>query len=493
MEDLKEMVNLVTKRKAKKIEIIDLDNPSAEDNLYNKFFLAIQQEEIKDDEEAAALLYHTTAKDKKFLMLKSRLRDRLLNTVYFLDFNKKGDPQLKTIFYKVFKSFFAARVLVIEGARESAESLLKKNLNYAILFEFTEMIFQYTKLLRTLAVDSGNKKQFYQYSQMTDHYGECMLAENHAEFIFRSLSLQFAKTKSRTANKQQYMKKKLDEIKALSARFPDSFNIAMFFHRVELIYYQFRNDNESVLKTCDAMEKRLTVHPQFNSDQRLGEIYLLRMFIYLNLRRFKEGRENYFRSIQLLREGSINWFLVLENYFLLAMHTGNYEEASEVYDKAVSNDRFESLAETKLEQWRIYEAYLHFSKGGRNNFNLPKFLNSMPIFTQDKKGNYSTILIAQIIHLFRNNKEDEALDRVESLRKNVKRYMNNQNAIRTLLFVRLLKKMEHRYLRKEDFVRKYQPILDKLRHYAIDDPRNSESLEVIPYEQLWEQLLQTRR
>lgn len=92
------MVGLVTKQRLNNIELIDERLPDGKENLYLKLFKGIADGVFNSDEEAALQLYQTSAKNKKYLMLKSRLKERLINTLFFLNHKKFRIPLIRKRF-----------------------------------------------------------------------------------------------------------------------------------------------------------------------------------------------------------------------------------------------------------------------------------------------------------------------------------------------------------------------------------------------------------
>src|SRR5678816_2716075 len=128
MKVFKEMVTLVTKQRLHKIDVIDEKAPVTKDNLYLKLFKGISEGVFLTDEEAASALYQTSPNNKKYLMLKSRLKERLINTLFFLNHKKIQDSSYQKAVYQCNRNYFCAKILLTHGARTSAIALVKSTL-----------------------------------------------------------------------------------------------------------------------------------------------------------------------------------------------------------------------------------------------------------------------------------------------------------------------------------------------------------------------------
>lgn len=488
MQEFREMVDLVTNRLQKKIEIIDFSNTEQEQNLYVQLFKGIHSNEFSTDKAAATALYDTHEGDKKYLMLKSRLKERLINTFLFLDFEKKTDSELLSATQRANKLYYATKLLASAGGKESTIFYAKNCLAIAQKFEFNDLILSCSKILRLIYGDKGNTANYNKYVEMSEKALFKIGFEEEADILYQRVKIDLVKTKASTDKALALAEKNFKKLQSISKK-ADSFNVDLAMYRTGLIYFQIARKYREAINLCNEFEAYLASKPHFTFSERVGELYVIRMSCYLTLKDYENGQKNAERSLVLFKAGMNNWFVMLEYYFLLAMHTGNYKKAQEIFNIATNNERFKLQSDYHREQWTIFEAYVFYVNESSGRFNMLKFLNNIPIFMKDKKGNYPAILIAQIIHLYKSKKEDEAESRVESLRKNLKRYMNNQNAIRTILFIKLLKKLNLRKVYKSGFEKKTAPLLKALNEVEFDDPRNNDSFEVIPYELLWELIL----
>src|SRR5262245_66121392 len=109
MKVFKEMASLVTNQRLQKIEVIDERQAIGKDNLYLQLFKGITEGKYVSDEDAAMDLYQTSAKDKKYQMLKSRLKDRLVNTLFFVNYRKIQDSKYQQAVYQCNKNYFCAK------------------------------------------------------------------------------------------------------------------------------------------------------------------------------------------------------------------------------------------------------------------------------------------------------------------------------------------------------------------------------------------------
>lgn len=131
-------------------------------------------------------------------------------------------------------------------------------------------------------------------------------------------------------------------------------------------------------------------------------------------------------------EGSFNWFKLQELFFLLAMHTGHYDDAYRLYEKVTHYPKFSD--KQIVEMWKIFQAYTYYLvKIGKvsgkimsskmSKFKINKFLNEIPLFSKDKSGMNISVLIVQILHFIADRDYDESIERIDNISKYLTRYV----------------------------------------------------------------------
>ena len=105
MESISELIKLVTQKRVKKIELFDETSRNKSSN-YFKLFDGIHSETYDSDEEAASDIYNCLPSEKKYLILKTRLKQKLLNTLFFVEHDKNETSVQKQMELEAKKSVF---------------------------------------------------------------------------------------------------------------------------------------------------------------------------------------------------------------------------------------------------------------------------------------------------------------------------------------------------------------------------------------------------
>lgn len=485
------MVSLVTKQRLNNLELIDdafLDNAN---NLYQKLFKGIAEGSFNTDEDAAMALYQTTASDKKYLMLKSRLKERLVNTLFFLNHKRIQDSPYQKAVYQCNKNYFCAKILVTHGARTSAISLAKSTLTLALHFDLNEIVLLCARMLRHHYAMMGLIREFNHFDKLADTSLRLVKSESKAEFMYESLLSQVARSKAYKSELADLAKDYFYQSKELS-KYQQSFHVQLLHYRIGLLYYQVIRNYRFTLNLCNHLQAFLQKNHRYKLASREGEIALLKMVCCLYLKDYKHGKLNAEEALNFYSKGSNNWFVVLENYFLLAMHAAKYKQAAEIYEWATSHQRFQYLSEEKSEEWKIFEAYLHYVMPGKmkgKEFKILKFINEVPIYSKDKAGLYPSILIAQLLYMIDRGDEDNIEKKIESLRVFGSRYLSGRKSVRTSIFIKMLRQIVNCHYKPERIKVKAAALYKKLISADARQQVENETTEIIPYEDIWRIML----
>lgn len=500
MRNLVEVSKIVTKKRVSKIEIFDKSLLNKKDSKFNEFYDGLVNEKFGTDEEAAEFLYATTPLDDKYRQLKSRFTKRLLNTLFFLDANDPSFSDYHRAYYSCNKNWALVRILLGSGARMSAIKITKKILKVAQNYRFSDMILNCARIMMSHMSILGNEREYEKFVDVANEARESLTAEMRAEELYQRLTIKFAKSVSQKVELAEVADQYLEEVRSLSEKH-NSYNLHWYFYNIWILARQIRGDFAGTVEVCEKAEAFLAENPPFNQQKNLAHIALVKLNCYLQLRDYEQGRENAEKCLQLFEEGKNTWFVFLEYYFLLAMHTENYINAAGIYLKVTNHARFPYTAEARQEKWKIFEAYLNYifetegldrsllQNNKKRKFRLLKFLNEVPTFSKDKKGFNVSILIIQILYLLEKGDYDAIINRSEALNVYCSRYLRKGDSFRSSCFIKMLLVMEKedfKYERTKQMANKY---FRKMVDFSREEGNEVKDSEVIPYEALWQKVL----
>lgn len=190
MENLKELVHIVNRNKVKRIDMLDLqdDTPSKVNALYQ----AISEGTVVDDESAFELLFPNAKSRSAYINLKTTLKEKLLNTLFFIDAYQAGHSDRQTAFYECHKDFAAAQLLLAKNARRSAVDILERLLKKTLHFEFSELVLSIVRLLRLhYGTRLGMADKYREYNDLWEEYHRLDELENMAEQFYTDLVIHY--------------------------------------------------------------------------------------------------------------------------------------------------------------------------------------------------------------------------------------------------------------------------------------------------------------
>ncbi len=264
---------------------------------------------------------------------------------------------------------------------------------------------------------------------------------------------------------------------------------------IELASYSETRDYETILNVCDRAISFFEAK-DYQANVALQIFYYQKIVIKTQQKDYVTGKTTAEKGLKLVEEGSSNWFSYQKWFFILSMHTGNYAMAFKIYHNVVHHKRYKFQPEHNKEFWNIYEAFLSFlyligefrgkiAKSTFENFRYAKFLNNTPIFSNDKRGMNIPILIAQTILLIARHEYVVAADKIASLQRYTSRYLTQNDAFRSNCFIKMLVQIPISNFHKVAVERKAKKYVDKLRSVPLEVAEQAREVEIIPYEDLW--------
>lgn len=495
MRDLIELANLLNKTKLKSNGVLDiiLEPGSKMQNLYDAFI----SQRIQSDEDALAWQLDSGDDASKLPNLKNKLKDRMLDSVFLLDFKEPGFSDRQKAYFECYKKWAAGMILVMRNAKISGYDVLEKLLRHAIRFEFTELTCDILRVLRLhYSTAGGDLKKYESIREQLHHYQTIWHMENQVEDFYSELIIRYVNSKATKMEVSEQAKVYYSIVKPDLEKC-DSFKLQLFGRLIQVFAYSSVNDYVTTARLCEEAV-RFFDKKDYDSGIPLQIFYYNLITCYLKLREFEKGQYIIERCQSLVDPGSFNWFKLQELFFLLAMHTAHYEEAAQVLDKVMNDPRFEDQSFQITEVWKIYHAYTHFlikigklsqtaGVSHRNaKFKIGKFLNDTPVFSKDKRGMNIPILIAQILYALADRDYQQCMDRMEGIEKYCSRYLKQNDTFRSNCFIKMLLQIPIYTFHQDRVTRHTHKLYEMLCSVPMEVANQTYEIEIIPYETLWQ-------
>ena len=498
MQALKELAYIITKNKVKQIDILDGKDDKA--TKIEEFYNGILENKFSNDDDAAQHFYNADKSYSGYQKLKGSLKSRLINTLFFLDTKDGALSERQKAFYNCYREWAAVKILISKGARLAGVNLSHKILKVAKKYEITELVLEVSRMLRLhYGARVGDSKKYEQFNEIFKVYEPIWLAENKAEELYTELIIEYVNNKSTKEDLHLKAKEYYELLKIDMERF-GSYRLHLCGSLIGISIYTSINDYDTTIEICKESINHFKTK-KYSTTTPFQIYYYQLLVCYTQLKKYEEGQAVANECLNLLdEEGSYNWFKYHELLLILCMHTKQYQEAYNVFIKTINHNRFQFLPDSVKEMWRIFEAYVHFlievnqiklpeTDVHFNKFRLGRFLNDTPIFSKDKRGMNIPILIIHILFMIRQSKYDRAIDRIEAIEKYCARHLRKNDTFRSNCFIKMLIKIPSNGFHKAGVIRYAAPLLKKLQSKPLDVANQTNEIEIIPYEDLWEMAL----
>jgi hypothetical protein len=489
IKNLYEIASLVTKKQGVN-QLFLADNEDFESGLkYKRLLEGIMQEQWKSDEEAKLELYGNGSGAKTFDMLKSRAKERLISMIFQSDSSKTYESHIDRAFFSASKTYLIGMMLFRKSKFSSGQEQFKLALKTSREFQFYDLEILILRQLRKYASFSGNEKNFSKYCEELRNAQKYLNAELEAEELELELLAKSASAVSVSESWMELLDRNLARVQVLSKEFK-SISIRVFYYKLSIRYFQAKENYEKAIDVITEYQEFLMSNPKFDVWTRVANAALNKLYCAVHMKDYHRGNIFASECEGLIKPGSVIWLIFKEYHFLLCMHASQIGKASSIFNQVLQHPTFAAYPAPNVEKWRIFEAYLDYAEPiaspARRKFNVSKFLNEVPVFSKDKGGYNLSIIIAQILLEVKTNELHRIVDREESLKIYLSRYINKEKQARSYYFIKMLQVM----IRYEFDPIKTAQIADKFL-VKMKQSGNSylESSEVIPYEWLWSDLM----
>lgn len=492
MEEIRKLIRIVTNRADKNAFGVDLDAISAYPSLEEKLYLGAKEGRFLTDEDAARGLYDTDSTDHRFRMLKSRLKSKLMNLLFLVDFRDTRDKISWQYETESENHLQRARILFRNGEFEMTEKQLNKCLAISRECELTNITIDALRMLRTIYSERFKPTDYHRTTEELEEYLKIQIQEDKANNIYYLINMNLRKS---LHSRKMNLEKAGEVVKQLEKIYGqcNSFNIYEKYYRMTIFYNELVGNFDKVVELTRKAETLLEEGKinQLRFDIRYN--HYIRTYAYLRMKKYDEGLRAAAEGMEHFDRSSSNWFSHMENYMLLALHSKSFKLGHDLMQRVLRNPHMDKIPKKAQERWKLFHAYLNFVIPEHlpiDVINFDEFYISMTEYNKDKRGYNTAILILEFLHHLKAGNTDRMLDRIESLVTYMKRHFGDpgQHA-REKLFIKMLKALISTNFDLDKARKKGRKYFVKLKEEVEPGDAFAE-IEIIPYHQLWEHILQ---
>lgn len=496
MKNLKEISNLITRQKIRKIEIFDEKYLENAEGKFHQLFEGLQLNRFRNDREAAKYLYNCTPNEPKYRQLKSRFRRRLLNTLFFIDASKKVVSNYEKANAACNKDWALVNILLSYNAEKAAYHLARQTLTTAKNFQITNIILGCTRILKHGAAQEGNWSDFEEYDELFKKYKEIDIAEARSEELYQLVLINYLRQKQENIDIDSFCQ----ELLILDEKH-ESALISYNMHLVWILRFEIVEDYKKMLEVCDQAEEEIEQKSDFIIQDKQIIFQTKKMLAYLHLLDYSNGKRNAEKCLNSHSKGSTIWFRFMEYYLLLALHTDQYIQAVAIFNEAYYHNSFKKLTFQDRDKWFLYEAYLHYlihylksdqpilKQQQKKRFPVTPFLKKVPNYSKEERNFTVLTMVLQVLLNLEMKKYTSASMIISQLKTMANRQLKQEGYLRTVQFIRLLRQLEKANF-NVDSISGIDRFLDGLKEYPFAYKGIIKNMEIIRYEKLWDMLTQ---
>jgi hypothetical protein len=256
MDTLKELVKIVNRKRLSKIDVFDktfLNQDNA--NLYYKLYEGLESGKIKDDESAAQYIYDSHDKDAKFRKLKSRFKTKILKSILLFDVDDVfNNEQVKAYYECITQSQIIEIIVKLTGTSKLVYELIKDNYPKALKYNFYDVLKNYSYLLITYYALKGDKKAFKEEELRYLKYIDLVHKEQLAKYLYSKGIVEIVSATTVNNDLLSIVKENVDKLFEIKNEINNP-EVNFFYYYISLLYNEYNNDVEQILKLCDENRK----------------------------------------------------------------------------------------------------------------------------------------------------------------------------------------------------------------------------------------------
>jgi hypothetical protein len=497
MKNLLEISHIVSKKKVRKIEILDSAILDTKSSKFADFYDSLMAGKFKNDRDAATHLYQCSPSHDKYRQLKSRFRRRLLNTLFFLDLSMPSNSSYDRAYYSCNKDWTLVQILTTNGAVQTAADFARQILTTALKYRFADIVVSASRLLRQFAAENENEKDFEEYDAYVKEFSGILEAEMHSEELFQKVLMKFRIPKAEISQTIEAIDTCCHALVELSEQHQSPV-IVYNMYLAWVFRYEMERDFDAMLEVCNRAEKYIEDNPLYYQDDMLATFQVKKMSAFLHQRDFKNGKVNAEKCLRSFSEGSEIWFHFMEYYILLAFHTENYLHALAIFNRASGHAKFKKSGIETRERWKIYEVYLHYFLDGdiddddsrvntKKIFRLKRFLNDPILYPREQRVFTVHLVTAQMLFLLKRNSQG-ALERIERMRMYANKQLQEEKCYRMIQFLKLLSQLGKANLHLDE-LQGHEKYHERLIEHPFFYRGLLSDWEIVPFEKLWDHIL----
>ena len=492
MKEINKLVDLVTHGLKSNYDVINLtgevEDPGKEQLLYN----GVLNGDFPTDESAAEGMYQSDIYDQRFRMLKSRLRHKLYDLLYHIDFEKPGFSHSVQVESECKEYIHKAHILFNLGEYAMSDKQLNKCITLAEENQITQALLEAYELKADILSYECRPTEFELTIKSIQELRQLNQVEKECQDAFLKMRMLMSKSIHSRNTCHDYLKNAIESTsKAWSST--KSINIYLNYYQLNTWLFMLNEDYSGLYKFTQEAAK--TVGKIKVEAKRFDQGYnsYLATRALLSAENYKDGIAEAKTGFKYMDKSTERWFDHSETYFLLAMHSRDYSLAKKILEDTVKNPNYARASDSTMARWKVLRIYLNFANPGKEMLKRVRFSDvheASEYYFVEAKGYYMTLPLLEFIHHINKDRADLAMSKLEEVEhyffKNLNEPGKNPREKQFYKMIKTLKSVDFDVEKARANAEKYLAKMTEKKSY----PPFSD-FEILPYEHLWEVILKT--
>jgi hypothetical protein len=482
---------------------ICVDLNTARGKKIDRLFTYLKEADDPDDDEAAGYLYGKGRLKSypPYKQVKHYLKYELINAATAITPGEKvseSDRIGTALFCNRLLSM--GSILMYKGATKIAVELLEQAFDIADRFNIVVQASESSsELMRLYSQNLHDRKKFLYYKEQADRYQHL----RHAIFLVeKELTTVRNMVQLNEDNEKihAYAAEQSERYQHLLTDFEDVRIYAAFYYmKITGLFagYEYQLAAAASQAAIDFFD----THGLGRSQQ--SQVFRSTLITsYVQLGAYEKGSQLLNATMEMVSRNGMNYYKMIEHGMLLSMRTGHYQAAYEWFSRVDQNAMQETLSASYAEFFQLYRGYLYFlgmldrvdinpEDHNFQNFRIGRFMNETVNYSKDKRTMNVHLLIIQMLSFTVQQQYGKAIDRVEAIQKYCGRHLRRNDAYRSNCFLKMLLELPLNGFHRAAVERKAEKWQKKMAEVPFDIVSQSHEMEIIPYEVLWELVVES--
>ncbi|WP_027000294.1 hypothetical protein [Eisenibacter elegans] len=502
METLTELIDLINQKRIKKVELFDERSRSKQSNYY-KLFYGITSGKYLTDQEAAEDIYQCDASEKKYLILKSRLKQKILNTVFFLSIQPgRYISEYDATLNELRRVLYQSQTLMLERSYQVGLPLIEKAFKKAQELPSAEGVSLFGHLLAQYYAEQQDLRKMESFRTLATEAQQQWQLERQIQQGLDELRALVDNTRSPVKSKE--IDEKFAHYRQLAIIPLDQYQspvMALAGLQLQALQAQYQERYEDQLKVLSEQRVFLKINPLFSCGQLQEHIYLDEIRALANLERWSEIEQKIIQQ-PIIHPDSPNWLSLQELRMLASLHSHQYINSAQIFNDTVSLNIFRKESDSVRSRWQTFQAYLmHIGKSmqvsdiqpniqtSKLALKMSDYIQLSPEYDKQQRGlNIARLSLQIITHL---EKQDiSGTERcIDLLSLYTRRTPQRDRLYRSECFIHLLQTLKQQDFRYYNTHKASTKLWESLQQTKAGFSTDNQYIEVMPYEWLWQHIM----